>query len=259
MIRFLSILAASTSIASAILVENPVIYEQGGVKMEGQHFFDDGVQGKRPGVLVIHQWTGLGKHEMEVSRQLAFLGYNVIAADIYGQGVRPKPPASGKEAGKYKGDRQLFRDRLNAALEVLKADELTDPTRVGAVGYCFGGMGVLELAREGADLQGVVSIHGSLDAAPEMAAPKGGVKAKVLVLHGADDPHAPLSQVEALKKEMSDAGADLRVVLYPGAVHAYTEKTAGDDPSKGVAYNKEADEGSWKELTAFFKQIFAKE
>ncbi|MGC4016339.1 MAG: dienelactone hydrolase family protein [Luteolibacter sp.] len=256
--HLLSALAATVSLASAELVEKPVVYEQGGVKLEGFHVYDDAVTGKRPGILVVHQWTGLGDHEKEQSRKLAKLGYNVLAADVYGQGIRPQPPESGKEAGKYKGNRQLLRERLYAALEVLKKDEHTDPANLGAIGYCFGGMGVLELARAEVDLKGVVSFHGSLDAAAGMEAKKDKVKAKVLVLHGADDRAAPIAQVDALKKEMADAGADCRVVLYPGAVHAFTQKSAGNDPSKGVAYNEAADTGSWKEMTAFFSGLFKK-
>ncbi|BCU76836.1 dienelactone hydrolase family protein [Luteolibacter sp. LG18] len=256
--HLLSVLAATASLVSAELVEKPVMYEQGGVKLEGFHVYDDAITGPRPGILVIHQWTGLSDHEKEQSRKLAKLGYNVLAADVYGQGIRPKPPEAGKEAGKYKADRQLLRERLYAGLETLKKDERTDSSRLGAIGYCFGGLGVLELARAEVDLKGVVSFHGSLDAAEGLAAKKGTVKAKVLVLHGADDPHAPAAQVEALKKEMADAGADCRVVLYPGAVHSFTQKSAGNDPSKGSAYNEAADTGSWKEMTEFFAGLFKK-
>jgi len=255
--RILTALAACSTLASAALVEKPVVYEQGGVKLEGFHVFDDAITGQRPGILVVHQWTGLSNHEKEQSRKLAELGYNVFAVDVYGQGVRPTNPTdAGKEAGKYKGNRELLRERLYAGLEVLKKDEHTDQSKLGAIGYCFGGMGVLELARAKVDLKGVVSFHGSLDAATGMAAPKDGVKAKVLVLHGADDPHAPAAQVEGLKKEMADAGADCRVVLYPGAVHAFTQKDAGSDPSKGVAYNEAADKGSWQEMKEFFATLF---
>lgn len=259
MTRTLSAFVASASLSSAALVEKTVVYEQGGVKLEGFHVYDDAISGKRPGVLVIHQWTGLGDHEKGQSRKLAELGYNVLAADVYGQGIRPKPPESGKEAGKYKADRKLLRERLIAGLDVLKKDERTDDKNLGAIGYCFGGLGALELARADVDLKGVVSFHGSLDAAPGMAAEKGKVKAKVLVLHGADDPHAPAAQVEALKQEMAAADVDAKIVLYPGAVHSFTQKSAGNDPSKGSAYNEVAANQSWKEMADFFKALFSKE
>ena len=258
MSKLLACLVACSSFASAAIVEKTVIYEQGGTKLEGCHVYDDAVTGKRPAVLVIHQWTGLTNYEKERSRMLAKLGYNVFAADIYGQGIRPVPPAAGQEAGKYKADRKLYRARLMAALDQLTKDERTDATRLGAIGYCFGGMGALELARAGVDLKGVVSFHGSLDAADGFAAVKGAVKAKVLVLHGADDPFAPAAQVEALKKEMEAAGVDSKVVLYPGAVHSFTQLAAGNDPSKGAAYNEKADKESWEAMKAFFDGLFAK-
>lgn len=242
--------------ARGALVENPVIYKQGDVTLEGFHVYDSAVTGKRPAVLVIHQWTGLTEYEKRRSRMLAELGYNVFAADIYGQGIRPQPPEAGKEAEKYKGDRKLYRERILAALELLKSDDYTDVTKIAAIGYCFGGTGVLELARSGADVKGVVSFHGALDAAPDMAAEAGKIPAKVLVLHGAADPFAPAAQVAALEKELTDAKADWQVVLYGGAVHSFTQKEAGDDPSKGAAYQEAADRRSWTALQTFLKEIF---
>lgn len=238
------------------LVEKAVSYKQGDAELEGFHVYDDAVKGKRPAILVIHQWTGLTEYEKRRSRELAELGYNVFAADIYGKGIRPQPPEAGKEAGKYKNDRPLFRARITAALDQLKADEHTNVSKIAAIGYCFGGGGVLELARSGAPVAGVVSFHGSLDAAPGMAAEVGKIPAKVLVLHGADDPFAPAAQVSGLEKELTDAKADWQVVLYGGAVHSFTLKEAGDDPSKGAAYNESADKRSWEAMKAFFAEIF---
>ncbi|HEX7261305.1 MAG TPA: dienelactone hydrolase family protein [Luteolibacter sp.] len=250
-------LAASLVTASqATLVEKNVTYQQDGASLEGFHVYDDAVTGKRPAVLVIHQWTGLGDHEKRSSRQLAELGYNVFAADIYGKGIRPQPPEAGKEAGKYKGDRALYRARLTSALDWLKADERTDGKKIAAIGYCFGGAGVLELARSGADIAGVVSFHGSLDAAAGMTAEAGKIPAKVLVLHGADDPFAPAEQVAALQKELTAAKADWQFILYGGAVHSFTQKTAGNDNSKGAAYNEAADRRSWAAMQAFFAELF---
>lgn len=180
----------------------------------------------------------------------------VFAADVYGQGVRPQPPDAGKEAGKYKGDRALYRARLAAALDWLKADAHTEVTKVAAIGYCFGGTGVLELARSGADVAGVVSFHGGLDAAPGFAASTGKIKAKVLVLHGAADPFAPAEQVAAFEKEFTTAKADWQLILYGGAVHAFTQKEAGNDNSKGAAYNESADRRSWAAALSFFSECF---
>lgn len=242
--------------AQAGLVEKPVLYKHDGVTLEGFHVYDDAKTGIRPAVLVIHQWTGLSNYEKRRSRQLAEMGYNVLAADIYGQGIRPQPPESGKMAGKYKNDRALYRCRLMAALDVLKSDERTDKQRVAAIGYCFGGTGVLEMARAGADVAGVVSFHGGLDAAEGMTAPKGGVKAKVLVLHGAVDPYVPREQVAAFENEMTAAAADWQLVAYGGAVHSFTHKEAGDDPAKGAAYDEKADRRSWQAMKSFFAEIF---
>lgn len=244
------------SAAHGALVEKIVPYEQGGVALEGFHVYDDAVSGKRPAVLVIHQWTGLSDYEKGRARQLAELGYNVFAADIYGKGVRPVPPEAGKEAGKYKTDRKLFRARLDAALDILKKDERTDASKIAAVGYCFGGTGALELARSGAEIAGVVSFHGGLASAPGFAAEKEKVPAKVLVLHGAIDPHVKPEEVAGFEKEFNDAGVDWQLTAYSGAVHSFTQKMAGDDPSKGSAYNAKADARSWEAMKAFFAEIF---
>lgn len=242
--------------AAAELVEKPVVYHHDGVKLEGFHVFDGAVEGKRPAVLVIHQWTGLTDYEKNRSKMLAELGYNVFAADIYGQGIRPQPPAAGEEAGKYKNDRELFRGRLMAGLNILREDERTDQEKIAAIGYCFGGTAVLELARAGAEIAGVVSFHGGLGAGEGMAAEPGGVKARVLVLHGAEDPHVPQDEVLAFWNEMMNAEADWQLVTYPDAVHAFTQKMAGDDPSDGIAYDAEADARSWADMRGFFDAVF---
>ena len=172
--------------------------------------------------------------------------------------MRPPAPAeAGKEAGKYKDDRRLFRDRLLAGLDVLRSDARTDPGRIAAIGYCFGGTGALELARSGTDIAGVVSFHGGLAAADGMGASKGGVKTHVLVCHGADDPYVPEEEVAAFQKEMREAGADWQLHMYGGAVHSFTQKMAGDDPSKGAAYDEKADRRSWEAMRVFFAEIFA--
>lgn len=254
----LSLMAAATATisASAALVEKPVEYKEGDTTLEGFHVYDDAVKGKRPAVLIIHQWTGLTDYEKGRARQLAELGYNVLAADIYGKGIRPQPPAAAQEAGKYKGNRELYRARLKAGLEVLQKDEHTDTAKIAAIGYCFGGTGVLELARSGADIAGVVSFHGALDAASGMEAKAGGVKAKVLVLHGTEDPYVPNDQVIALGKELTEAGVDWQFTAYSDSVHGFTQKMAGNDKSKGAAYNEKADKRSWEAMKVFFAEIF---
>lgn len=240
--------------AGAALVERAVEYHAGEVLCEGWQVHDDARQGKRPAVLIVHQWTGVSDHEKERARMLAELGYNVLVADVYGKGIRPQPPASGQEAGKYKKDRALLRERLQAALKVLAKDAHTDPARLACMGYCFGGTAAIELARSGATVKGVVSFHGGLDS--PTPADGGNIKCRVLALHGADDPFVPLPDLAAFENEMKTHGVDYQLVQYPGAVHAFTQKGAGNDPTKGAAYNETADKASWQEMQAFFQRLF---
>jgi dienelactone hydrolase len=242
--------------ASAEVLETPVDYQSGGVLCEGVHVVDSAKSGKLPSVLIVHQWTGLSENEKMRARMLAQAGYNVFAVDIYGKGIRPQPPAAGEEAGKYKADRKLFRERLNAGLEVLRRDVHTDTDRIAAIGYCFGGTGVIELARSGASVKGIVSFHGGLDS----PTPADGlnIKAKVLALHGADDPFVKAVDLKAFEDEMKAAKVDYQLIQYPGAVHSFTQKSAGNDNSKGAAYNAAADTASWEELTRFLRGLFGK-
>jgi dienelactone hydrolase len=204
----------------------------------------------------VHQWTGLSENEKMRARMLATLGYQAFALDIYGKGIRPQPPEAGKFAGKYKNDRKLYRQRLAAGLAKLKELAQVADRDIAAIGYCFGGTGVLEIARAGVPLAGVVSFHGGLGAAEGMAAQKEVLRTKLLVLHGADDPYVPPKEVASFHQEMAKTGADLRFVAYPGAVHAFTQKGAGNDNSKGVAYNAKADKESWKAMQEFFQKLF---
>jgi dienelactone hydrolase len=238
------------------IVEKPVAYQTGGLDFEGWAACDDQGAAKRPSVLIVHQWTGVSDNEKMRARMLAGLGYNVFCADVYGKGIRPQPPEAGAEAGKYKKNRALLRERVNAALQVLLKDPRTDASRVACIGYCFGGTAALELGRSGAHLKGVVSFHGGLDS----PAPQDGknIKAKVLALHGADDPFVPAADIAAFEKEMKNAGVDYQLVSYPGAVHAFTQKAAGNDNSKGAAYNEAADKASWEEMQRFFAKIFSR-
>lgn len=235
------------------VVAGSVEYRVGDVVCEGWKACSKNSEGKRPAVLIIHQWTGVSDNEKMRADMLAKLGYNVLVADIYGKGIRPQPPEAGQEAGKYKNDRPLFRERLLAALDLLKKDERTDASKVFAIGYCFGGTGVLEIARSGADVLGVVSFHGGLGTpTPEDAK---NIKCKVLVLHGADDPFVPPAEVDGFKKEMEDAKVEYELVAYPGAVHSFTQKSAGNDNSKGSAYNASADAKSWIAMQNFFNKL----
>lgn len=252
LITLFSLLA---SVAGATIVEKPVEYKVGEALYEGWHAYDDAAEGKRPSILVVHQWTGVSDNEKMRAKMLAELGYNVFVADVYGKGIRPQPPESGKEAGKYKNNRPLLRERVNAALSVLLKDSHTDTSKVACIGYCFGGTAAIELGRSGAALKGIVSFHGGLDS-PSPADGKN-IKGKVLALHGADDPFVPAKDLAAFEQEMKDSGVDYKLVQYPGAVHSFTQKAAGNDNSKGAAYNEAADKASWDEMKAFFGRIFA--
>ena len=241
---------------SSQLHTEAVEYKAGSTVLEGYLAYDNStVKGKRPAVLIVHQWMGLTDYEKKRAEMLAQLGYVVFAADIYGKGIRPQDQkTAGAQAGKYKADRDLLRERANAGLAVLEKNELTDTKRVAAIGYCFGGTTVLELARSGADIAGVVSFHGGLDS----PRPEDGknIKCKVLVCHGADDPFNPPADISAFESEMRNAKVDWQLIKYGGAVHSFTQPEAGNDNSKGAAYNERADKRSWQDMKQFFAEIF---
>ncbi len=233
-----------------------VEYKQADTVLEGYLTYDDALKGKIPGVLIVHEWTGLGPYVKRRAEQIAGLGYAAFAVDIYGKGIRPKDAKEAAlQAGMYRADRQLMRERAKAGLEQLKKYTFVDPGRIAVMGYCFGGGVALELARSGADLRGVVSFHGNLDTPlPEDAR---NIKAKVLILHGADDPFVTKEQVAAFQEEMRAASVDWQMVLYGNAVHSFTNPDSGNDPSRGIAYNREADVRSWEAMKAFFREVFA--
>jgi dienelactone hydrolase len=250
----LLLLALSFSFSSAAVKSQTVEYKHGDTVLEGYLAYDNQGPKKKPAVLVVHNWKGVSADTRERADMLARLGYVAFAVDIYGKGVRPADQKeAGAMAGKFKADRPLMRARMQAALDHGRAQPQTDPKRVAAIGYCFGGTAALELARAGADVAGVVSFHGGLDN-PQ---PSGkNPTAKVLVLHGADDPYVPDAEVKGFEDEMRKAQADWQLVKYSGAVHSFTEKAAGNDNSKGAAYNATADRRSWEAMRAFFAEIF---
>lgn len=253
-VGLLSILGFVARVDAAV-VTRTVDYSHDGTALEGFLAYDDAVSGTRPGVLIVHQWMGLTDNERMRARMLAELGYVAFAVDVYGKGVRPaNTQEAAQEAGKYYADRALLRARITAGLDVLRKQKLVDPTRLAAIGYCFGGGGALELARSGADLAGVVSFHGSLDTPNPQDAKR--IRAKLLVCHGADDPYVKPEAVHAFLEEMENAGVDYQLIFYSGAVHGFTQKGSGNDPSRGVAYNANADRRSWQHMKDFFAEIF---
>jgi len=240
--------------ARAAIHTETVEYKQGDTTLEGFLAYDDSISGKRPGVLVVHQWLGLTDYEKRRATMLAQLGYVAFCADIYSKDNQPKNvQEAGALAGKYKSDRALLRARVNAGLDVLEKNELVDTKRVAAIGYCFGGTTVIELARSGADLNGVVSFHGGLDS-PTPADGKN-IKCKVLVLAGADDPFQKPEDLTAFEREMRDNKVDWQIVFYGGAVHAFTQPDPGF-VNAGAKYNEKADKRSWEAMKDFFAEIF---
>lgn len=236
-----------------------VTYQAGGLTMKGFLAYDKTRSGKRPGVLVVHEWWGHNDYARRRARMLAQLGYTALAVDMYGDGKRAEhPDDAGKFASEAMQSMDVAKARFLAAMDLLKAHETTDPTRIAAIGYCFGGAVVLNMARLGVDLRGVVSFHGSL--ATSTPAQPGTVKAKVLVCHGADDTFIPAEHVANFKKEMEAAGVDYQFESYPGAVHSFTSTEADALAKKfnlNIAYNADADKKSWQAMQDFFAKIFA--
>jgi dienelactone hydrolase len=245
--------------ARAEIITREIPYEHGGVKLKGYLAYDDAKVkpgAKVPGVLVVHEWWGLNDYPRSRARQLAELGYIAFALDMYGEGVITTDPKRASElAGQFYADPRLFRDRAGAGLKVLLSQENVDRARVAAIGYCFGGSAVLELARSGAPLNAIVSFHGGLDT--QAPAQPGQVKARILVCNGADDPMVPPEKVRALQEELRTAGADYVVINFGGAVHGFTNPRADSDGIKGVGYNKLADQRSWEAMKHWLGESFA--
>lgn len=232
-----------------------VEYKEGDTVLEGYLAYDDAKKTKRPGVIVVHEWMGLGEYTKRRTREMAELGYIAFAADIYGKGIRAKDAKeAGELAGKYKGNRSLLRTRAMAAFDTLKKNKLVDSSKMLAMGYCFGGTTVLEMAMSGAELKGVVSFHGGLDFATDLADAKA-IKSKLLILHGAIDPFVPAEQVNSFSKALNDNNIDYQFVSYSGAVHSFTNPESGNDNKKGAAYNAVADKRSFEAMKVFFKEV----
>lgn len=250
----MAIIGVQAGKANAAVKVDTVNYKQGDTALEGWLVYDDAKQGKRPGVVIFPAWMGPTAEEKESAERLAKMGYVAFVADVYGKGIRPNNPKdAAAESGKYMKDRPLLRARAQAALDQLRKSPMVNGTKLAAIGYCFGGAGALDLARSGAPLRATVTFHGALTS-PTPEDDKN-IKGRVLALHGANDPLVGPQAQEAFKKEMTDANVDWQLVLYSGAVHAFTEKSAGNDPSKGAAYNEKADKRSWQEMTTLFRQV----
>lgn len=236
--------------ASAKVLTETVEYQQDDQTLEGMIVYDDAKSGPRPGVVIFHAWYGPGKHEEETAVRLAEQGYAAFVADVYGKGVRANSSKEASElATTYYENRDLMQARALAAVETLRGSGEADPEKMFGIGYCFGGAVVLETARAGADLLGVVSIHGTLRT-PHPEAMRN-FKGSVLALHGAADPVVPAEEVSAFKDELSKAGVDWIFTSYGGAVHSFTHKSADSDSSR---YDPLAAKRAWRDMLAFFEE-----
>jgi len=231
----------------------PVPYSDGKQKLNGFSAPPAHARGSGAGILILPAWKGIDDHSKDVAGKLAQLGYYVFIADIYGEGHYPKDnQEAGKEAGFYKKNYEDYQRRIRLALDELVASG-ANKSNLAIIGYCFGGTGVLEAARAGFPVKGVISFHGGLGKDP--ARKNGPITTKVLVLHGADDPNVPAEDIAAFQKEMRDGNADWQMTYFGNAVHAFTDQAAGNDNSKGAAYNELADQRSWRQAIAFLREI----
>jgi dienelactone hydrolase len=248
------------TISRAAVVGKPVEYAADSVTLKGYIAFDDKFTGKRPGILVVHEWWGHNEYARKRADMLAELGYVALAVDMYGDGKQANhPDDAGKFAGEVMKNMPAMKARFLAALTLLKQSEDVDPANIGAIGYCFGGGVVLGMAREGADLKGVVSFHGSL--ATQSPAQKGRVKAKILVCNGAADKFVSEESIKEIKAEMKAAKVDFKFVNYPDAIHSFTNPASTELGKKfnlPLAYNEKADKKSWADMQEFFKRVFKK-
>lgn len=254
---FFLILAMNAE-ALATLQTKEINYTAGGTVMNGYLVYDNAVTGKRPGILVVHEWWGHNPYARKRAEMLAELGYTALAVDMYGGGkTAAHPEDAGKFSGEIRNNMDLGTLRFKAAMELLQDEPTVDRDKIAAIGYCFGGAVVLEMARAGLDLDGVASFHGSLST--PKPAKQGAVKAQILILHGEDDLFVKPEEIEAFKQEMDTAEVNYRFISYPGAKHSFTNPEAdkfGKEFSIPLAYNRDADEKSWQAMQKFFIEIF---
>lgn len=242
-------IVATTSFAQL----KPVSYSDGSQKLNGLSAAPAKGNMKKAGILILPAWKGIDNHAKEVATSLSKMGYYAFIADIYGEGNYPTDnKAAGEKSGYYKTNFKEYQRRIELAIQQL-INAGADANRIVVIGYCFGGTGAIEAARAGFAVRGVVSFHGGLGR--DVARPIDAIKTKVLVLHGADDPSVPAAQVAAFQQEMRTAKADWQMVYYANAVHAFTDKDAGSDNSKGAAYNEFADKRSWEHMKIFLAEI----
>ena len=243
------------SMASAEIRSEAISYQDGGANLTGHLYWDDSIEGKRPGVLVVHEWWGLNDYAKWRAGQLAEMGYVAFALDMYGDNKVTTHPAEAQEwMSANTANLDGWRQRALTGLEQLRAHSLTDTSRMAAIGYCFGGATVMQLAYAGADLKGVASFHGSLPLPNDGEV--NNIKGRVLVEHGNDDAFIPAERVEAFKAAMNDGGVDLRFHGHDGARHGFTNPDAASFGIDNLKYDAAADESSWRSMQQLFEEIF---
>ncbi len=255
---FAGLMLAAASTSHAAIQEREVTYSANGTALKGYIAYDDAIKGKHPGILVVHEWWGHNDYARKRARMLAEHGYTALAVDMYGDGKQANhPDDAGKFAKEVSQNAALARARFEAALELIKKEKTVDAANIAAIGYCFGGSVVLNMARAGEPLKAVASFHGGLGT--EQPAEQGKVKARIASFTGEDDPMIPATQVEAFRGEMKKAGVNYKIVTYPGATHAFTNPAADEYGKKfnlPLAYNASADKASWDEGLAFLADAF---
>ncbi len=235
------------------IITNTINYLDGDVLLEGFFAYDDAIKGQRPGIMINHAWCGRNKFVEDKAVKLAEEGYFAFAVDMYGKGILGQNNEENEKLMQpFMDDRHLTLSRMQAALYAIRQMPWVDDKKIAAIGFCFGGLCVLDLARSGVDIKGVVSFHGLLGAAEYIQTKE--IKAKVLVLHGYDDPMASLEQLVSLQKELTQAGADWQLHSYGNTMHAFTNPQA-NDPGFGTVYNADADKRSWESMKNFLTEI----
>jgi len=256
-----SILSALFLVSTAVqakLVAQEVDYKDNKISLRGYIVYDDAIKGKRPGVLVVHEWWGHNAHARKRALQLAKQGYTAFAVDMYGKGILAKHPLdAAKFSGQFSKTPALVKSRFDAAMKVLQSHKTVQSNKIAAIGYCFGGRIVLEMARNGANLMAVASFHGS----PVTSTPakKGVFKAQVRFYHGSADPFVSAAQLQAFRVEMKSASISHKIVIYKNAKHSFTNPDAdriGKKYKMPLAYNKKADHASWMDMSDFLKDVF---
>ncbi len=249
-----AILISGASVRAEVKTK-AVSYEYDGVKLKGHLAWDDAVKGKRPGVLLVHEWWGLNDYARTRADQLAKLGYVAFACDMYGDGKHTEHPQEAAQfAGEVRKNVGIWRGRAQAGLKVLKDQERVDANRLAAIGYCFGGSTALQLAYTGADLKAVVTFHAALPVADAEQAKT--IKAKILVCHGAADKFVPEEAALKFRAALENAKVDYAMVYLGNATHSFSVKGIDDKKVPGLSYNAEADHRSWKYMRELFDEVF---